>query len=145
MSQDDPVIGAVPDLQLAGFLNNAQPLNAYLGRVVVIDFWATWCLPCLAAVPKNNALAEKYAALGAIVYGICATTGSETLEEVVRERGIAYPCARDVDKASERALGVRWFPSFSLIDRNGLLWRANIGPGKIEEALNELLNEQPAH
>ncbi len=137
-NHDDLMGQPLPPLTLEAWQNGITSLDDLAGRIIVIDFWATWCQPCLGAIPKNNRLAEEYANRGVTVLGICATTGSEKMEEIATERGIQYPIAKDMGKASEKALGVRWFPCYFLINRDGTVYAARITDDDVEEALRRL-------
>jgi cytochrome c biogenesis protein CcmG/thiol:disulfide interchange protein DsbE len=142
---DEPLVGEpLPPLSLTEWLNGAGSLDDFGGKVLVIDFWATWCHPCLADAPRNVRLLETYGEHGLAVLGICATTGSEKMVETARSAGMSYPLARDIDKASERALHVRWFPSHYLIDRDGIVRESRVSMDRVEEAVPDLLAETPA-
>jgi peroxiredoxin len=133
----------LPALKLKDWTGGIDGLDALKGKIVVIDFWATWCHPCLAQIPRHNKIMDEFGDQGVAVLGICATTGAELMQSVVNKRGIRYTVARDVDKASERALGVRWFPSLYLVDREGIIREAAVTGDRIDTALRELLAEQP--
>src|SRR5436309_2703130 len=62
-----------PALVLKGWINS-KPLTAadLKGKIVVLDFWATWCGPCIASIPHNNELAKKFADKAVVFIGICA-------------------------------------------------------------------------
>ena len=140
-----PLVGqTLPPLSVADWFPSEIALQNLAGKIVVIDFWATWCAPCLGAIPKNNGLAQKYHSRGVEFVGICATTGAERMAEVARERRIEYPIAKDVAKATERALQVRFFPSYFVVDRHGVVRAAGLTPSKVEPAVCEVLAEQPA-
>ena len=140
--QDEWVGNPLPPLTLEGWSGDATSMDDFQGQIIVLDFWATWCQPCLGAIPQNNRLAEDYADRGVRVVGICATTGSETMNDIAEERGIQYPIAKDVGKASEKALGVRWFPCYFLVDRQGKLQAAHVNHDAVVEALHTLLDEE---
>jgi peroxiredoxin len=59
-----------PDWQLTSAEGQAHSLSSYRGRVVVMDFWATWCLPCATVMPRMQKLQEKFANKGVVVFGI---------------------------------------------------------------------------
>jgi thiol-disulfide isomerase/thioredoxin len=139
-----PLVGqALPTLNVAEWLGSEIGPADLAGKIVVIDFWATWCAPCLGAIPKNNALAEKYRAQGVQFIGVCATTGAERMAETARDRQIAYPIAKDVAKTTEKALHVRFFPCYFVVDRHGIVRAAGLTPSKVEPVLCDVLAEQP--
>lgn len=59
-----------PDWQLTGAEGQAHSLSSYRGQVVVMDFWATWCLPCAKVMPRMQKLHEKFSNGGVVVFGI---------------------------------------------------------------------------
>ncbi len=71
------VIGQEAALVLKDLFGNEQSLNAYRGRVVVLNFWATWCGPCIKEMPDLAAIQNQYAALGVQVIGAAADTLAE--------------------------------------------------------------------
>ncbi len=142
---EHPLVGKpLPDLQLADWRGEKTEPGRQPGKVVIIDFWATWCAPCIGYIPKNRRLLERYGHQDVVLIGICATTGSKDMDEVAKERGITYPIARDVDKWSERALHVRHFPEYFLIDRRGIVYAAGLRGSEVLKTLAALLDEQPA-
>ncbi|HEX4145096.1 MAG TPA: M56 family metallopeptidase [Pirellulales bacterium] len=134
-----------PAWQLADWLNtepgglDPQKLR---GKVVLVDFWGTWCGPCRAMTPKLQALDEKYRDQGLVVLGIHTTKGAEEMPEYVKEHKIGWPQAADVDKATVGAWKVAGFPTLYLIDRWGNLRFADIYRDDAEAAVIELLGEK---
>lgn len=115
------------------------------GKVVLLDFWATWCPPCRAASPKLQELHTKYAEKGLMIIG--ATSGEEDPKAAatgyVKEHGYTYTVTYDND-ALAKAVGVPGYPTFLLIDKNGVIQNVwvGFGPGQeqqFEEAIKKLL------
>ena len=130
-----------PKLALKGWIN-AEPmtLKKLKGKIVVLDFWATWCGPCLASIPHTNELMEKYADQGVVIIGVCAKRGAEKMADTVKQRGIKYPVAEDTGTiASYKANS---YPDYYIIDRNGALRWADIANRDVEKAIKILLEEQ---
>jgi cytochrome c biogenesis protein CcmG/thiol:disulfide interchange protein DsbE len=133
-----------PPLILADPLNTDTSLSLedLKGKIVVLDFWATWCGPCIASIPKNNALAKKYKDQGVIFIGVCHTRGAETMKEVTESKGIEYPVAKDVEGQTVEAYQANGFPDYYIIDRHGILRVADCANSKVEDAIKILLAEQ---
>jgi len=133
----------MPKLDLSGWVNGQVYSEKMKGKIVIIDFWATWCGPCIAAIPHNNKMAKKYADKGVLVLGLCGSgRGEEKMGDVIKAKGIAYPNARPTP-ATEEAWRVYWYPTYAVVDRNGALRAIGIKPDYVEKVVDALLEEQP--
>src|SRR5262245_1791568 len=84
----------MPKLELSGWVNGEVKADDMKGKVVIVDFYATWCGPCMAAIPHNNELMKKYKDQGLLIVGVCTNkNGQDKMESVVKERGMQYPTA----------------------------------------------------
>ncbi|HVZ94850.1 MAG TPA: redoxin domain-containing protein, partial [Phycisphaerales bacterium] len=133
-----------PKLSIANWVGEAQDLAKLKGQIVVIDFWATWCRPCIGAIPHTNEIAESYKDKGVKVFGVCNTRGSGTMQDVVRSTGMKYPTGADSGDQSATAYQVQWWPYYVVIDRKGDVRAAGIRSDTLDDALDALLAEQPA-
>ena len=95
-----PTAAAPPDFELAALDGSSVRLSDYVGKnVVLIDFWATYCEPCLRSMPMLDALYAKYKAQGFVVFGV-AIDGPDSLAQVradVQRLGIHFPILLDQD------------------------------------------------
>ena len=123
-------------------LGDARKLSELKGKVVVLDFWATWCGPCLASVPHMNEVARKYADKGVVIIGVCNKDGANKLLDTVEAKGIAYPVCVDSKGEINAAYAVDGFPDYYLIDRSGRIRGADVGNASLEDAINMLLAEK---
>ena len=121
-------------------LMNAQGLDAAAlqGKVVVLDFWATWCGPCIASIPHTNELAEKWAGK-AVIIGVCHPRGSERMAATVKEHGIRYPVGIDAGGTLIESLEVNGFPDYYVYDQQGNLAAADVANREVEAVVELLL------
>jgi cytochrome c biogenesis protein CcmG/thiol:disulfide interchange protein DsbE len=133
---------APPELKLKDWTNgDAVALADLKGKVVLIDFWATWCGPCINAIPHTNELQAKHKDKGLVVIAVCNSRGAETMAEVVKDKAIEYLTAADVDGKTVDAYHVGSFPDYYLVDRAGNLRIADCANGSVDEAVEALLAE----
>ena len=130
-----------PELELESWIGDAVKVSDQRGKVVVVDFWATWCGPCIASIPKANELARKYADQGLVVIGVCRPDGGEKMLELVRSKGIEYPVCIDSKGEVNAAYAVDSFPDYYLIDRTGRVRGADVASASLEDAIKLLLAE----
>ena len=115
------------------------------GRVVLVNVWATWCLPCRAEMPLLEATWNRHKAAGLVLLGASVDTGDpQTVRDFITERGISYPIAI-VGSDVIRALGgVVGYPTSVLIGRDGRVRHrvmGPIGPLSLEPAIRRALAE----
>lgn len=133
---------AAPDVLGVKWYNSKELVFAKLkGKVVVVDFWATWSKLCLAAIPRNNEIYEKYRQAGLVWIGVCSTQGAEIVEDIIRERGIKYPVCVDMTNFSDMRFAVDSYPDYYIIDKNGVIIAADCENDKVEDIVKLLLAE----
>jgi thiol-disulfide isomerase/thioredoxin len=116
-------------------------LSALRGKVVLLDFWATWCAPCRALVPRLSALQARYGAQGLQVVGV--TTGPPEAAAVFAERAsMRYPVAIDRSGETSRAYEVSALPTLFVIDKRGVVRDIAVGYDEDREARVEALLRQ---
>lgn len=139
------VIGQDAELVLKDLFGNEQNLSAYRGRVVVLNFWATWCGPCVKEMPALAAIQNQYAALGVQVIGASADTLAEqkTVREFITKIKINFPIwlgasAQDMARFS---LGPA-LPGTAIIGRDGKIvavYQGIITEAEIKKRLDTLI------
>jgi len=120
-------------------------IGAFRGKVVVLDFWATWCVPCRVVIPKLGDLQARYGAQGLAVVGMST---EEAQDVALFARRTAMPYAVGVDRHAEttRLYGVISLPTLVIIDKRGIVREVAVGydPGddsRLEATVRTLLAE----
>jgi len=132
----------MPSLDLSNWINGEVKPADMKGKVVIVDFYATWCGPCMAAIPHNNELLKKYKDKGLIIVGICTSNrGQEKMAAVAKEKAIQYSTARDAKLKSEKAWQVHYYPTYALVDRKGIVRVVGLQPHNVENVVKKLLAE----
>ena len=132
-----------PPLVVQNWINSKpQTLGELKGKIVVLDFWATWCGPCIKSIPHTNELLKKYADKGVVIIGVCAKRGAEKMAETVKKHTIEYPVAADTTGATVEAYKVNSYPDYYIIDRKGNLRWADFANRDLEKAIQILLEEK---
>lgn len=136
---------AMPALTVTDWTNGQVKPEDMKGKVVIVDFYATWCGPCMAAVPHNNELLKKYKDKGLVIVGVCTSKrGQEKMESNAKEKGMEYPVARDPGEKSAKAWAVHYYPTYAIIDRKGIVRVIGLQPDHVEEVVKKLLGESLA-
>lgn len=133
-----------PDFSLPDLNGQKLDLSAYRGKVVLLDFWATWCDPCLKEIPLFVELQDQYRNRGLQIIGISMDDGPEPVQDFYRRYKMNYPVAMGNAKLGRLYGGVLGLPTCFLIDRDGRIYTKHIGPVEIsviEEEIRKVLQE----
>jgi thiol-disulfide isomerase/thioredoxin len=108
-----------PAFELASVEGSATSLDEVRGaQVTLLDFWATWCAPCIREMPHLQAIYNKYRHKGFSVVGIACDSDEEKVPEVVKERGVTYVNLIG-DEEVTAAYKVQGYPTLFLLDADG--------------------------
>jgi peroxiredoxin len=131
-----------PKLQLSDWKGSKElKLEDLKGKIVILDFWATWCGPCLRSIPHNNEIYNTYKDKGVVFIGVCHPKGSDKADSVIEKRSIEYPVAIDADSKTIKAYKVTGFPDYYIIDKQGNLVAGDCKNSKVEDVVDALLAE----
>ena len=97
------------------------------GKVVVLNFWATWCAPCVEEMPSLVQLQERFKNKGLTVLGISVDVDGDAYHKFLKDYKIDFPTVRDPDQKTSNLYGSFKWPETYIIDRNGIVRRKFIG------------------
>jgi peroxiredoxin len=120
--------GAAPTFALPDLAGRRVDLADYRGRTVVLDFWATWCPPCVFQVPELNAFWREHRDSGRVaVFGVAVDAeGAEVVAPWVEEQGVEYPILIG-DESLAREFGALGFPTVVIVAPDGSIQSSHVG------------------
>jgi len=121
-------------------------LQEQRGRVVLVNFWATWCGPCRQEMPHLNRLYEKYRASGLVLLGVNIDDDTRVAADVAAKLHVNFPVLLDTDKTVSRLYDMSTMPSTVVIDREGRVRYIHRGyrdgyEATYDQQIRELLKE----
>jgi peroxiredoxin len=134
--------GKAPEFTFTSLQGSAMRLSELRGKVVIVEFWATWCPPCKEAIPELNKVSEKFRDRSVQLLGISVDKGGDAPSRVsafVKEHAVVYPVM--VDNGSVNvAYGVSGIPVMFIIDKEGKVVKRHMGffPGLAETLSKEV-------
>jgi len=133
---------AAPEFTVTDIDGKKLALSDYKGKVVLLDFWATWCTPCRAEIPHFVEMQQKYGPQGFQVVGISMDDDAKPVKEFYRQFNMNYPVAVGDDKLAQSFGGVLGLPVNFIIDREGRIHAKFLGAtdvSVIDKAVSDLL------
>src|SRR5579864_2074355 len=116
-----------PDFNLPQLNGQTLQLSSYRGKVVLLDFWATWCVPCRAEIPHFVELQQKYGDRGLQIIGVSMDDSSEPVRDFYQQFHMNYPVVMGTAKTGELYGGVLGLPIAFVIGKVGLIDSKKIG------------------
>jgi peroxiredoxin len=145
--KEPDILWVAPDFTLQNLQGNPVSLSQFRGKVVLIDFWATWCSPCRAAIPELVRLREKYKDRGLVILGISVDDPHRMKDvELIafrKQHKIDYSVLRSNAEVTRKYFGTSRMaiPTLFFIDRNGVIVDKHVGfsPKAADKVLKGLL------
>jgi thiol-disulfide isomerase/thioredoxin len=134
--------GAVPEIELPNTVDSIVKLSSLNGKVVLIDFWASWCAPCRAANPYIQKLYKKYKAQGFEVFAVSLDVKKEAWIKAIKKDKLTYTQVLD-NSGWNSKVGERFFvdqlPTNFLLDRSGKIVAINIEGKELFDTVKKML------
>lgn len=108
-----------PDFTLRSMGGPNLRLQEQRGRVVMVNFWATWCGPCREEMPRLDRLYQKYRSAGFVLLGVNVDDDARNAQTLAAKLGVSFPLLLDTDHAVSKLYDLKSMPSTVLIDRDG--------------------------
>lgn len=135
-----------PDFTLKARDGNNLRLAEQRGDIMLINFWASWCGPCIQEMPQLDKLAQKYQPLGVQVWGVNVENDPSAANAYLNKVNVEFPILFDLDNSVSKAYRVEAMPTTVILDKNGTVRSVHRGykPGfekKYEDEIKGLLRE----
>jgi peroxiredoxin len=138
-------VNAAPDFTIADLDGHKVKLSSYKGKVVVLNFWGTWCEPCKAEMPSLNKLYLEHRDKGLVVLAVSIDPSEQAVKTFITQKGYSIPVLLDKDKeVFFDTYGLFGLPVSIIIDRNGTIVQKIIGEvawdsAQMEDKIKKLL------
>ena len=144
-SADLPKLGPAPDWKLQDLNGKEVSLEQFKGKVVVLDFWATWCGPCRMEIPGYIEMTKKYANEGLVVIGVSIDDGPEIVKPFADKLGMNYTIVMGNEATTTAYGATEAVPTTVIIDRDGQVRHRKVGaeePAEYEPKVLAILREK---
>ena len=115
---------ALPDLKQFGLTGSLPSLK---GKVVYLDFWASWCGPCKASFPVLNGWHQELSSKGLVLLGVNVDEDDATMNTFLKKTAVSFPSVRDAAQSLVAAANVSTMPTSFIIDRQGIIRHVHNG------------------
>lgn len=136
-----PVSASAPDLLLKDLDGNQINTGKYRGRIVLVNFWAAWCVPCAQEIPEFMKLEQKFGSKLQVI-GISIDDNENELRAFYKNHNMDYPVVRGDQQIADGYGGVPGLPTTYIIDQENHIWGRQVGSTdfqKLQEQISSLL------
>jgi|LSQX01.1.fsa_nt_gb peroxiredoxin len=129
-------VSQAPDFSLQNMENKTVKLSDYKKKIVIINFWATWCPPCRAELPDFVKFYDEYNSKGVEIIGIAVNSRNADIKSVIEQYKIKYPICISDKKVEAAYGGIRGVPTTFIIDKTGKIVLNRVGMIKEKELVD---------
>lgn len=137
-----------PDMPMVGIDGEIFRLDRFNDKVIVLNFWATWCPPCTKEMPLLESTYKRYKEKGFVIVGINYNEDKERVSEFVNKAGVTFPIVIDNELKLTRTYRVLSLPATFFIDRKGIIrdiYRGEIHEKIIASKVGPLILQEKGH
>lgn len=116
------------DVTLQDLEGKKIKLSQFKGKVVMLNFWATWCPPCREEMPSMDAMYQKFKGTDLVMLAVSIDENAETVREFMKKNNYTMPVYHDPNKDAGAAYGITGVPETFIIDKKGVIAEKVIGP-----------------
>lgn len=136
---------AAPEIQLRDLAGKEVKLSSLKGKVVIVDFWASWCGPCRESMPVLERLSKTYKNKGLVVLGVNIDNDAATASKFLKDVPVSFTVVNDAAKTVAKAYAPPTMPSSYIVDKLGRIHAVHAGfkasdGKKLEAEVQQLLN-----
>ena len=132
---------AAPDFQLQNLDGQSISLSDLKGKPVLVNFWATWCRPCVFEMPYLQEIYEEWSDKGLVLLAINIGDSSSEVEQFLQNHNLSLPVLLDTNKAVAQRYNIRGIPTTFFIDKDGIIQEKIIGAFPNKEAIENRLSK----
>ena len=143
-TQDTKADDMAPDFQLYNLEGELVSLSDFRGSPVILNFWATWCGPCISEIPYLQQVHEEWSDKGVVLLAVNMGESPSEVEQFVGGNNLSFPVLLDVRQEVAQMYGIRYIPSTFFIDKDGLAQAGRVGPFPNKQAIeSEIIKIMP--
>lgn len=128
-----------PNFRITTLQGEDLSLKQFAGRILVVDFWATWCPPCRESVPELRDLTRKYDPSKLVLISVSADEDDSAWRQFITDQKMTWPQYRDADKRLTTAFTVRAYPTYLVIDGDGVIINRIVGADPRQSVVDQLV------
>ena len=134
-------LAAAPDFSASDITGNPLTLSDFKGKIVLLDFWATWCPPCRAEIPNLLDIFRKYSGRDFVIISVSLDRDTAYAGKFVQEKGMNWRHIMDRDAASRIAdlYQIQYIPSTLILDRMGRIVTRDLRGTELKAKIGQLL------